>query len=61
MGRAPFLEGARGNVYEFVLYALSATRFEPVSTDNPDDVQDELEASGDVIATTTMRARSAPP
>jgi len=53
--------GARGNVYEFVLYALSTPTFEPVSTDSPDDVQAELEASGDVIDTTTMRARSAPP
>jgi len=51
--------GARVNVYEFTLYALSAT-FEPVSTDTPHDVQAELEASSDVIDTTTMRVRSDP-
>lgn len=52
--------GACGNVYEFTLYALSAATFEPVSTDTPDDVQAELEASGDVLDTTTMRVRSDP-
>ena len=52
--------GQCGNVYEFTLYALSTATFEPVSTDTPDDVQAELEASNDVIDTTTMRGRSDP-
>ena len=52
--------GACGNVYEFVLYALSAPTFEPVSTDSPGAVRAELEASDDVIDTVTMRGRSDP-
>ncbi len=51
--------GACGNVYEFVLFALSVPSFDPASG-NPDAVEDELAESDDVIATTTMRARSNP-
>jgi phosphatidylethanolamine-binding protein (PEBP) family uncharacterized protein len=51
--------GACGNVYEFVLFALSVPSFEPES-DDPDEVEAELAESDDVIATTTMRARSNP-
>jgi len=52
--------GQCGNVYEFVLYALSTPSFEPSSTDSPDDVEAELELSDDVLDTTTMHARSDP-
>jgi phosphatidylethanolamine-binding protein (PEBP) family uncharacterized protein len=51
--------GACGNVYEFVLFALSTPSFEPTN-DDPDDVEDELAASDDVLETTTLRARSSP-
>lgn len=65
-GQVSFLEdngfagsGACGNVYEFVLFALSVPSFEPES-DDPDEVEQELAESDDVIATATMRARSNP-
>ena len=51
--------GACGNVYELVLFALSVPSFEPMS-DDPDEVEDEITTSGDVIGTTTLRARSNP-
>jgi hypothetical protein len=51
--------GACGNVYEFVLFALSAPSFEP-SSEDPDEVEEEIVDSGDVIATATLRARSNP-
>jgi Raf kinase inhibitor-like YbhB/YbcL family protein len=52
--------GACGNVYEFVLYALSTATFTPPDPNNQNSVQDALDASDDVIATATMRARSDP-
>ena len=51
--------GACGNVYEFVLYALSAPSFDPETTD-PDAVQVAIASSGQVLGTATMRARSDP-
>lgn len=51
--------GACGNVYEFVLFALSVPSFEPEGN-NQNQVEDEIAASDDVIATTTLRARSNP-
>ena len=52
--------GACGNVYEFVLYALGTSSFDPSDPDDPDAVQAELDASEDVLDTTTLRARSDP-
>ncbi len=49
--------GGCGNVYEFVLYALSTPTFDPGSTDS-DAVQQALADSDDVLGTATMRARS---
>jgi phosphatidylethanolamine-binding protein (PEBP) family uncharacterized protein len=51
--------GAAGNVYEFVLFALGTATFDPASTD-PDDVEDAIATSNDVLGTATLRARSAP-
>jgi Raf kinase inhibitor-like YbhB/YbcL family protein len=52
--------GQCGNVYEFVLYALATTTFTPPDAQNQNSVRDALNASDDVIATATMRARSDP-
>jgi Raf kinase inhibitor-like YbhB/YbcL family protein len=52
--------GECGNVYEFVLYALSTPTFTPPTADNQNAVQDALDASDDVLGTATMRARSDP-
>jgi Raf kinase inhibitor-like YbhB/YbcL family protein len=52
--------GACGNVYEFVLYALSTPTFTPPNPNDQNAVQDALDASDDVLATATMRARSNP-
>jgi Raf kinase inhibitor-like YbhB/YbcL family protein len=52
--------GQCGNVYEFVLYALSTTTFTPPDAQNQNSVRDALNASDDVIATATMRGRSDP-
>jgi Raf kinase inhibitor-like YbhB/YbcL family protein len=52
--------GACGNVYEFVLYALDTTTFTPPNATDQNAVQDALDASDDVLATATMRARSDP-
>lgn len=51
--------GACGNVYEFVLFALSVPSFEPQGN-NQNQVEDEIAELEDVIATTTLRARSNP-
>jgi phosphatidylethanolamine-binding protein (PEBP) family uncharacterized protein len=51
--------GACGNVYEFVLFALGTPSIDPGSTD-PDDVEDAIAGSSDVLGTATMRARSDP-
>jgi Raf kinase inhibitor-like YbhB/YbcL family protein len=52
--------GECGNVYEFVLYALSTATFTPPDPNNQNSVQDALDASDDVLGTATMRARSDP-
>jgi Raf kinase inhibitor-like YbhB/YbcL family protein len=52
--------GACGNVYEFVLYALSTATFTPPDPNNQNGVQDALDASDDVLGTATMHARSDP-
>lgn len=52
--------GRCGNVYEFVLYALSVSELEPPDTSSADAVQDALDASSDVLDTATMRGRSNP-
>jgi phosphatidylethanolamine-binding protein (PEBP) family uncharacterized protein len=52
--------GACGNVYEFVLYALDTDTFEPPNPEDPDEVQDALDASSAVLDTATLRARSDP-
>lgn len=52
--------GACGNVYEFVLYALSTPTFTPPNPSDQNAVQDALDASDDVLGTATMRARSDP-
>jgi hypothetical protein len=52
--------GACGNVYEFVLYALSTATFTPPDPNNQNAVQDALDASDDVLGTAVMRARSDP-
>jgi Raf kinase inhibitor-like YbhB/YbcL family protein len=53
--------GQCGNVYEFVLYALSAPTFTPSGdATNQDGVQAEIEASDSVLGIARMRARSNP-
>lgn len=52
--------GRCGNVYEFVLYALSVPQFDPPDTSSADAVQDAVEASSSVLDTATMRGRSNP-
>jgi phosphatidylethanolamine-binding protein (PEBP) family uncharacterized protein len=52
--------GACGNVYEFVLYALSTPTFTPPDAQNVNSVRDALNASDDVLGTATLRARSDP-
>jgi hypothetical protein len=52
--------GACGNVYEFVLYALSTATFTPPDAEDQNSVRDALDASDDVLATATIRARSDP-
>jgi Raf kinase inhibitor-like YbhB/YbcL family protein len=51
--------GAAGNVYEFVLFALGTETFDPGST-NPDQVENAIAGSSDVLGTATLRARSTP-
>jgi phosphatidylethanolamine-binding protein (PEBP) family uncharacterized protein len=55
-----FGSGVCGNVYEFELYALDTATFTPEDDDDPDEVQAGLDASGAVLATTAIRARSGP-
>ena len=52
--------GSCMNVYEFKLYALDVAMHSPSNTMNPDNVQDELDASEIVLATATLRARANP-
>src|SRR5690606_19348961 len=52
--------GACGNVYEFVLYALSTPTFDAPSADDEGAVRDALNESDDVLGTASLRARSDP-
>jgi Raf kinase inhibitor-like YbhB/YbcL family protein len=55
-----FGSGAAGNVYEFVLYALSTPSIDP-DTDDPDAVEQFIEElDAEVLGTATLRARSTP-
>ncbi len=54
-----FGSGAAGNVYEFVLYALSTPSIDPGTTD-PDAVEDFIFDLDEVLGTATLRARSTP-
>jgi hypothetical protein len=52
--------GAAGNVYEFVLYALSTASIDP-ETENPGDVEAFIaDLDDETLGTTTLRARSEP-
>ena len=54
-----FGPGACGNVYEFVVYALSVPTFSPTQATNQTMVRTQLLALGNqILATATMRARS---
>lgn len=55
-----FGSGARGNVYEFALYALDVELFTPADSTDPDAVQDEIEASASLLGSARLRARSNP-
>lgn len=55
-----FGSGARGNVYEFALYALDTEVFTPADASGPDAVQDEIEASAALLGSARIRARSNP-
>jgi phosphatidylethanolamine-binding protein (PEBP) family uncharacterized protein len=51
--------GACGNVYEFVVYALSVPTFSPTMPGNQGMVRTQLQALGtSILATASMRARS---
>jgi phosphatidylethanolamine-binding protein (PEBP) family uncharacterized protein len=54
--------GARGNVYQFRLYALSTPTYTPPNAEDRESVYDELEADpGDIVlGTATLRGRSNP-
>lgn len=55
-----FGSGAAGNVYEFVLYALSTPSIDP-ETEDPDAVEQFIEELDDsILGTATLRARSTP-
>jgi len=52
--------GARGNVYEFVLYALDTEVFTPTNTSSQDAVQSEIDEAASVLGTVRIRGRSTP-
>ncbi len=54
--------GAKGNVYQFRLYALSAATYTPPDAEDRETVYDELEVDPDaiVLGMTTLRGRSNP-
>jgi phosphatidylethanolamine-binding protein (PEBP) family uncharacterized protein len=54
--------GARGNVYQFRLYALSVASYSPPDAEDRRTVYSELEADADgtVLATSTLRGRANP-
>jgi Raf kinase inhibitor-like YbhB/YbcL family protein len=54
-----FGPGACGNVYEFVVYALSVPTFSPTNATNQGMVRTQLQALGtSILGTASMRARS---
>ena len=54
--------GACGNVYEFVIYALSVATFSPTMATNQGSVRTQLLALGaQILGTASMRARSLAP
>jgi phosphatidylethanolamine-binding protein (PEBP) family uncharacterized protein len=54
--------GACGNVYEFVIYALSVPTFSPTMATNQGNVRTQLQALGaQILGTASMRARSQAP
>jgi phosphatidylethanolamine-binding protein (PEBP) family uncharacterized protein len=54
--------GARGNVYQFRLFALSISNYAPPNAENRETIYDELEADPQkvVLGTATLRGRSNP-
>jgi phosphatidylethanolamine-binding protein (PEBP) family uncharacterized protein len=54
--------GAKGNVYQFRLFALSTPNYSPPNAENRETVYDELESDPDdvVLGTATLRGRSNP-
>jgi phosphatidylethanolamine-binding protein (PEBP) family uncharacterized protein len=52
--------GGCGNVYEFVLLALSVPTFTASDSGDPDTVRDELLASTDILERAVLRIRSIP-
>jgi Raf kinase inhibitor-like YbhB/YbcL family protein len=61
-GDGYFGSGACGNVYEFVIYALSIPTFSPTQATNQTQVRMQLQALGaQILGTASMRARSSQP
>ncbi len=61
-GDGYFGPGACGNVYEFVVYALSIPTFSPTMATNHTMVRTQLQALGaSILGTASMRARSFAP
>ena len=61
-GDGYFGSGACGNVYEFVIYALSIPTFSPTMATNQTQVRMQLQALGaQILGTASMRARSFQP
>jgi Raf kinase inhibitor-like YbhB/YbcL family protein len=61
-GDGYFGSGACGNVYEFVIYALSIPTFSPTQATNQTQVRMQLQALGaQILGTASMRARSFQP
>lgn len=61
-GDGYFGSGACGNVYEFVIYALSIPTFSPTNATNQTQVRTQLQALGaQILGTASMRARSFEP
>ena len=54
--------GAKGNVYQFRLFALSMSNYTPSNAENREAIYDDLEAETDdvVLGTATLRGRSNP-
>ena len=53
---------AKGNVYQFRLFALSAATYAPPNAENRETAYDELDADPNdvVLASTLLRGRSNP-